>query len=75
MVSYERLGFGTASDVTAIPQFSSNLVNWSNDVSILQLLQSVPGDDGRITWKYYDTAVLSTNAHRFVRFQFNVNLH
>ena len=66
---------GGASDVTAIPQFSSNLVAWSNNPAILQLLQSVPGDDGRVTWKYYDTAVPSTNAHRFVRFQFNVNLH
>jgi hypothetical protein len=64
-----------ASDVTAVPQFSSDLVTWSNDASVLQLLQSVPGDDGRVTCKYYDTAVLSTNAHRFVRFQFNVNLH
>jgi hypothetical protein len=66
---------GGASDVTAIPQFSSDLVNWSNNPSILQLLQSVAGDDGRVTWKYYDTAALSTNAQRFVRFQFNFNLH
>jgi hypothetical protein len=66
---------GGASDITAVPQFSSDLVTWSNDASVLQLLQSVPDDDGRVTWKYYDTAVLSTNAHRFVRFQFNVNLH
>jgi hypothetical protein len=66
---------GGASDVTAIPQFSTNLVTWSNDASVLQLLQSVPGDDGRVTWKYYDTTALGTNAHRFVRFQFNVNLH
>ena len=66
---------GGASDVTAIPQFSNDLVTWSNNSSILQLLQSVAGDDGRVTWKYYDTAALSTNAQRFVRFQFNVNLH
>jgi hypothetical protein len=66
---------GGASDVTTTPQFSSDLVTWSNDASVLQLLQSVPGDDSRVTWKYYDTAVLSTNTHRFVRFQFNVNLH
>ncbi len=66
---------GGASDVTVVPQFSSNLVNWSNNPSILQLLSSVPGDDGRVTWKYYDTAELNTNAQRFVRFQFNFNLH
>ena len=66
---------GGASDVTAVPQFSSDLANWSNDPSILQLMQSVAGDDGRVTWKYYDTAALRTNARRFVRFQFNVSLH
>jgi hypothetical protein len=66
---------GGASDVTAIPQFSSDLVTWSNNASILQLLQSMAGEDGRVTWKYYDTAALRTNARRFVRFQFNVSLH
>ncbi len=66
---------GGASDVTAVPQFSRDLVTWSNNPSILQLLSSVPGDDGRVNWKYYDTAALSTNAQRFVRFQFNFNLH
>ena len=69
-----RLSGGT-SDITAIPQFSSDLVNWSNSASVLQLRQSVAGDDGRVTWEYYDAATLSTNGHRFVRFQFNANLH
>jgi hypothetical protein len=66
---------GGASDVMAIPQFSSDLVNWSNNPSVLQLMQSVAQDDGRVTWKYCDTATLRTNAHRFVRFQFKANLH
>jgi hypothetical protein len=66
---------GGASDVTAVPQFSSDLVNWSNDSAILQLMQSVTGDDGRVTWKYRDTAPLTANARRFVRFQFIVSLH
>ena len=66
---------GGASDVTAIPLFSSDLATWSNNASVLQLLQSVAGDDGQVTWKYYDTAALSTNAQRFIRFQFNFNLH
>jgi hypothetical protein len=66
---------GGASDITVTPQFSSDLVTWSNNASILQLLQSTPGDDGRMTWKYYDTAALTTNVQRFVRFQFNINLH
>jgi hypothetical protein len=66
---------GGASDVTVVPQFSSNLVTWSNNPSILQLLSSVAGDDGRVTWKYYDTATLNTNTQRFVRFQFNFDLH
>jgi len=64
-----------ASDVTVVPQFSSDLVNWSTDPSVLQLMQSVPGDDGRVTWKYYDTAALAANPRQFVRFQFNVSLH
>jgi hypothetical protein len=66
---------GGASDVTVVPQYSSDLATWSNNASILQLLQSTPGDDGRMTWKYYDTAALTTNVQRFVRFQFNINLH
>jgi hypothetical protein len=66
---------GGASDVTTVPQFSSDLATWSNNASILQLLQTTPGDDGRVNWKYYDTAALTTNAQRFVRFQFNFNLH
>jgi hypothetical protein len=66
---------GGASDVTVVPQFSSDLVNWSNDPSVLQLLQSVAGDDGRITWKYYDAAALTANPQQFVRFRFNVSLH
>ena len=66
---------GGASDVTVVPQFSSDLVTWSSNASILQLLSSVPGDDGRVTWKYYDTTAVSANARRYVRFQFNFNLH
>jgi len=66
---------GGASDVTVVPQFSSDLVNWSYDPSILQLMQSVTGEDGRVTWKYWDTATLTTSPQRFVRFQFNVSLH
>jgi len=66
---------GGASDVTVVPQFSSDLVNWSNDPSTLQLLQSVAGDDGRVTWKYWDTAPLTANPQRFIRFLFNTSLH
>jgi len=66
---------GGASDVVVVPQFSSDLVNWTNDPSVLQLLQSVAGDDGRVTWKYCDTAALTATPQRFIRFQFNVSLH
>ncbi len=64
---------GGASDITVIPQVSSDLVTWSSNDATLQLLESTPGDDGRVTLKYYDTAVLTTNAKRFVRFQFKAN--
>jgi hypothetical protein len=74
-LTFSILLSGGASDVTVIPQFSSDLLTWSNNASILQLLQSTADDDGRVAWKYYDTSALTTNAQRFVRFQFNFNLH
>jgi hypothetical protein len=53
----------------------SDLVNWSNNPAVLQLLQTTAGEDGRITCEYFDTAVLNANSQRFVRFQFNVSPH
>jgi hypothetical protein len=74
-LTFSILLSGGASDATVVPQFSSDLVTWSNDPASLQLLQSAKTEDGRVNWKYYDTAGLNANVQRFVRFQFNLDLH
>ena len=74
-LTFSILLSGGASDMTVVPQFSSDLVTWSNDPATLQLLQSAKTEDGRVNWKYYDTAGLNANVQRFVRFQFDLDLH
>jgi len=66
---------GGASDVTITPQVSSDLLNWSSGPPAVQLLQTIPGEDGRTTYQYYDASPVSANQQRFFRFQFNVSLH
>jgi hypothetical protein len=66
---------GGAGDVMITPQISSDLLNWSNGAPAVQLLQAIPGEDGRVTYKYYDASTVSANQQRFIRFQYSVTLH
>jgi hypothetical protein len=63
---------GGADDITVTPQISNDLKNWSSGPPDVQLLQTIAGDDGRVTRRYYDTSPVAASQHRFVRFQFEL---
>jgi hypothetical protein len=66
---------GGAGDVTIVPQVSSDLLTWASGSPEVQLLQTIPADDGRKTYRYYDASTVSANQQRFFRFRYDVSLH